>query len=69
MSCGMSRDGTRTESQRRQDQDEAEGWLARIFNEIDHLDGVLYIDKLVPKIPCGASERSGKPATSGRAIG
>ena len=29
---------------------EAEGWLARIFqHEIDHLDGVLYIDKLVSK--------------------
>ena len=28
----------------------AEGWLARIFqHEIDHLDGVLYIDKLVSK--------------------
>jgi peptide deformylase len=27
---------------------EADGWLARIFqHEIDHLDGVLYIDKLV----------------------
>jgi peptide deformylase len=27
---------------------EAEGWLARIFqHEIDHLDGVLYIDRLV----------------------
>ena len=26
----------------------AEGWLARIFqHEIDHLDGVLYIDRLV----------------------
>ncbi len=29
---------------------EADGWLARIFqHEIDHLDGVLYIDKLVSK--------------------
>lgn len=29
---------------------EVEGWLARIFqHEIDHLDGVLYIDKLVSK--------------------
>ena len=29
---------------------EAEGWLARIFqHEIDHLDGVLYIDRLVFK--------------------
>ncbi len=29
---------------------EAEGWLARIFqHEIDHLDGILYIDKLVSK--------------------
>jgi peptide deformylase len=29
---------------------EAEGWLARIFqHEIDHLDGVLYIDKLVAR--------------------
>jgi peptide deformylase len=29
---------------------EAEGWLARIFqHEIDHLDGVLYIDRLVSK--------------------
>ena len=29
---------------------DAEGWLARIFqHEIDHLDGVLYIDKLVSK--------------------
>jgi peptide deformylase len=28
----------------------AKGWLARIFqHEIDHLDGVLYIDKLVSK--------------------
>ena len=28
----------------------AEGWLARIFqHEIDHLDGVLYIDKLVSR--------------------
>ena len=29
---------------------EAEGWLARIFqHEIDHLDGVLYTDKLVSR--------------------
>jgi peptide deformylase len=29
---------------------EADGWLARIFqHEIDHLDGVLYIDRLVSK--------------------
>lgn len=28
---------------------EAEGWLARIFqHEIDHLEGVLYTDRLVP---------------------
>ncbi len=41
---------------------EAEGWLARIFqHEIDHLDGVLYIDKLVSKetlrhVEAGAEE-------------
>jgi peptide deformylase len=41
---------------------EAEGWLARIFqHEIDHLDGVLYIDRLVDKdtlrkVEAGAEE-------------
>ena len=29
----------------------AKGWLARIFqHEIDHLDGVLFIDRLEPMV-------------------
>ena len=40
---GLNRNGEKIKIQ-------AEGWLARIFqHEIDHLDGVLYIDKLVSK--------------------
>ena len=47
---------------------EAEGWLARIFqHEIDHLDGVLYIDKLVSqdtlrRVEAGAEEASDRRA-------
>jgi peptide deformylase len=40
---GLNRNGERIKI-------EAEGWLARIFqHEIDHLDGVLYTDKLVSR--------------------
>jgi peptide deformylase len=52
---GLNRNGEKIKIQ-------AEGWLARIFqHEIDHLEGVLYIDKLVAKdtlrrVEAGAEE-------------
>lgn len=40
---GLNRSGQRVKIN-------AQGWLARIFqHEIDHLDGVLYIDRLIPE--------------------
>jgi len=51
---GLNRSGQRVKIN-------ARGWLARIFqHEIDHLDGVLYIDRLIPdtlrRVEAGSEE-------------
>jgi peptide deformylase len=59
---GLNRSGQRVKIN-------ASGWLARIFqHEIDHLDGVLYIDRLIPdtlrRVEAGSEE-----AEDARALG
>ena len=63
---GLGRDGRKLKI-------EARGWLARIFqHEVDHVDGVLYIDRLISPDSLRRwppPEEEGRPKTKAETIG